>query len=199
MRLPWDEYFMSIAGLVSNRATCDRKHVGCVMVDPAKQVIATGYNGSPPGKPHCDDVGHELVDGHCVRTVHAEANAIAQVAKNGGSLYGATCFSTTIPCYDCAKLLMSAGIREVVFHEFYQSRYNFSDKVSAFLVDGGVKIRRLAGERIEEIMATVQNLGGAGVGEVEAEPDHSSDSNHPSDAERSAVELPSEDGSKLES
>lgn len=198
MRLPWDEYFMSMAGLVSNRATCDRKHVGCVMVDAARHVIATGYNGSPPGKPHCDDAGHEIVDGHCVRTVHAEANAIAQAAKNGRSVYGATCFSNVIPCYDCAKLMMSAGIREVVFFEFYQSRYDFSDKVSSFLVEGGVKIRHLAGDRIKEIMSLVQNLGGADVREVEAEPNHSADSNHPGDVERSSVKLPSSDGSGLE-
>ena len=84
-RLPWDEYFMQIAVQVSTRSTCDRKHVGAVIVRD-KTILSTGYNGSVRGMPHCDDVGHMMEDGHCVATVHAEANAIIQAAKNGTAI-----------------------------------------------------------------------------------------------------------------
>ena len=81
-RVSWEKYFMNIATEVATRSTCDRKHVGAVIVRE-KTILSTGYNGSIKGLPHCDEAGHEMVDGHCVRTTHAEANAIVQAAKNG--------------------------------------------------------------------------------------------------------------------
>lgn len=140
MRPNWDDYFMEIGKVVASRATCDRKHVGAVVVSPDHQILSTGYNGSPPGAPHCDDAGHELVDGHCVRTVHAEANAVAQAARNGVPIQGATIYTTASPCYDCAKLVTNAGIRKVVFDEQYDSRYGMSGKVSEFLLACGVTV-----------------------------------------------------------
>ncbi len=128
IRPSWDEYFMNIAEQVATRATCDRKHVGAVIVRD-KVILSTGYNGSPRGMAHCDEVGHEIIEGHCVRTVHAEANAIAQAAKNGVSIEGATIYTTSSPCYDCFKLLINAGIKRVVYKEFYSSRYGMSKMV----------------------------------------------------------------------
>ena len=92
-RANWSEYFMAIAKQVSTRSTCDRKHVGAVIVRD-KVILSTGYNGSLRGAPHCDDVGHDMENGHCVRTMHAEANAVAQAAKNGVNInnYGNLCY-----------------------------------------------------------------------------------------------------------
>jgi dCMP deaminase len=139
-RPDWDEYFMEIGKVVATRATCDRKHVGAVVVSQEHQILSTGYNGPPPGAEHCDDVGHQLVDGHCVRTVHAEANAIAQAAKNGVVLRWATIYTTASPCYDCAKLIANTGIKKVVFDEQYDSRYGMSGKVTEFLIACGVTV-----------------------------------------------------------
>ena len=102
-RVSWKTYFMNIAEEVATRSTCDRKHVGAVIVRD-KTILSTGYNGSIKGLKHCDDSGHEIVDGHCVRTTHAEANAIVQAAKNGVSINGSNgseIFVTASPCYNC--------------------------------------------------------------------------------------------------
>jgi len=144
-RPSWDEYFMNIAKQVATRATCDRKHVGAIIVKE-KIILSTGYNGSPRGMAHCDDVGHEIVDGHCVRTVHAEANAIAQAAKNGVSIDGGTLYITASPCYDCFKLLINAGIKRVVYGEFYSSRYGMSKKVLKLAAKAGVWMSYLGDE-----------------------------------------------------
>lgn len=126
MRSSWEEYFINLAKLVATRATCDRLHVGCVLVKD-KRVIATGYNGSPPGLDHCDDVGHLMVNNHCERTVHAEANAIAQCSAHGVSTKNAVCFLTHTPCRTCAKLLYTAGIREVfIAHKYGDDGYQKS-------------------------------------------------------------------------
>lgn len=118
-RAPWPRYFMDIAQQVATRATCDRKHVGCVLV-LNNSILATGYNGSIRGLPHCDEVGHMMEEGHCVRTVHAEANAIAQAARNGVRLEGATAYTTASPCWLCFRQLVNAGIVSIVFDEFYR-------------------------------------------------------------------------------
>lgn len=118
-RADWDSYFMGIARQVATRSTCDRKHVGAVVV-VERRILTTGYNGSIRGLPHCDDVGHLMVDGHCVRTVHAEANAIVQAAQNGVRLHGSTIYVTASPCFNCFKLIAAAGISRIVFGEFYR-------------------------------------------------------------------------------
>jgi len=97
VRASWDDYFMNIAREVSTRSTCDRKFVGSVIVRD-KSILATGYNGSIRGLPHCDEEGHLMEDGHCVRTVHAEANAIVQAARHGARIDGATIYVTASPC-----------------------------------------------------------------------------------------------------
>ncbi len=118
-RASWDEYFMAIGRVVASRSTCDRKHVGAVMVRD-RIILATGYNGSIRGLPHCDEAGHMMEDGHCVRTVHAEANSIVQAARNGVRLEGADIYVTASPCFGCFKLVANAGVRRIVFGEFYR-------------------------------------------------------------------------------
>ena len=118
-RASWDEYFMGLALQAATRATCDRKHVGAVIVRD-KTILSTGYNGSIRGLPHCDDVGHMMDNGHCIATVHAEANAIIQAAKNGTAINNADIYITASPCWNCFKLIINSGIKRIVFLEFYR-------------------------------------------------------------------------------
>jgi dCMP deaminase len=133
-RADWDDYFMSIAAQVATRSTCDRKHVGAVIVRD-KMILATGYNGSLRGIEHCDDVGHLMEDGHCVRTVHAEANAIVQAARNGMRTDAASIYVTASPCFACFKLIANAGIGRIVFGEFYRDEriFSFSERLGMVL------------------------------------------------------------------
>ena len=120
-RPSWDEYFMAIARIAATRANCDRLHAGAVLVKD-KRIIATGYNGAPQGLPICDDVGHLMEDGHCVRTIHAEHNVLLQVARlQGSSTEGSTLYATYSPCVHCAKYLVAAGIKRVVFGQVYRN------------------------------------------------------------------------------
>lgn len=118
-RSDWDTYFMDIARQVATRATCDRKHVGAVLVRN-RTILSTGYNGSIRGLPHCDEAGHMMENGHCVATIHAEANAILQAARNGVSIEGADIYTTASPCWPCFKLIANTGCKRIVFGEFYR-------------------------------------------------------------------------------
>lgn len=124
LRPSWDDYFMQIARDVSTRATCNRRLVGSVVV-LEKRILTTGYNGAPHGLPHCTDegVGCKIQDGHCIRTLHAEQNAIVQGAHNGVSLRGATLYVTCQPCNNCAKMIINAGIVKVVFDGDYPDEF----------------------------------------------------------------------------
>ena len=124
-RVTWDQYFMDIARVVATRSTCDRKHVGA-LIERDRLILATGYNGSIRGLPHCDDVGHLMEDGHCVRTVHAEANAIVQAARCGVRVAGASIYVTASPCFGCFKLIANAGMKRIVFGEFYRDERIFA-------------------------------------------------------------------------
>ena len=110
---------MSIARQAASRSTCDRKFVGAVIVRD-RTILSTGYNGSIRGMPHCDEVGHDLENSHCVATIHAEANAILQAAKNGVNISGSEIYTTASPCWNCFKLIANAGIRRIYFGEFYR-------------------------------------------------------------------------------
>jgi dCMP deaminase len=123
-RASWDEYFMDIALVVATRSTCPRKHVGSVIVRD-KTILSTGYNGSVRGLAHCDEAGHMMEDGHCVRTIHAEINAIIQAAKNGARIEGASIYVTASPCWHCFKAICNAGIKRIVFGEFYRDERIF--------------------------------------------------------------------------
>lgn len=136
-RPPWDEYFLKVAMLVSERATCPRMHCGCVLVKD-KRILSTGYNGSIPGDAHCEDVGCYVVDNHCIRTIHAEINAITQCSLHGISTRGAIAYITNMPCTNCAKALIAAGIVEIVtFSDYHDTR------AEEFFEKAGVKIKRL--------------------------------------------------------
>ncbi len=117
-RPSWDEYFMSIAFQVATRSTCDRAHVGAIIVKD-RRILTTGYNGAPMGLPHCDEVGHLMIGGHCVRTLHAEQNAIIQAALHGVSVRGGTIYVTHQPCLTCAKMIINAGLVRVVYAGHY--------------------------------------------------------------------------------
>lgn len=126
-RPSWDEYFITIVDAVAARATCDRGKSGAVIVKD-KQILSTGYVGAPKGLPHCDETGHLMMkrvneDGslsdHCVRTTHAEQNAIVQAAANGTAIKGATIYCTMEPCMVCAKMIINAGIKRVVCKRMY--------------------------------------------------------------------------------
>lgn len=136
-RASWDEYFMRIATDVASRATCDRKHVGAVIVRE-KCILATGYNGSIRGLSHCDDEGHLMEDGHCVRTIHAEANAIIQAARNGVRIEGATIYVTASPCWGCFKMIANAGLARIVFGEFYRD-----ERIFRFATQLGIELAPL--------------------------------------------------------
>lgn len=129
IRPSWDEYFMEVANTIAKRATCDRGRSGCVIARN-KQILVTGYVGSPTNLPHCDDVGHLLkkvthedgtVTTHCMRTVHAEQNAICQAAKLGIALEGGTIYCRMTPCRTCAMLIINCGIVRVVCEHRYHS------------------------------------------------------------------------------
>jgi dCMP deaminase len=128
-RPTWDQYFIGLIDQVGTRATCDRGKSGCIVVKN-KRILCTGYVGSPPGLPHCDDEGHLLkkviddegnISQHCVRTIHAEQNAICQAAKYGLSLDGTTLYCTMEPCRTCAMLIISVGIKKVVAKRRYHA------------------------------------------------------------------------------
>ncbi len=134
-RISWDEYFMELMDTVAKRATCDRGRSGCLIVRD-RRIVSTGYVGSPPGLPHCDDVGHlmkEVIDedgtvrNHCVRTIHAEQNAICQAARYGISLEGTTLYCKMEPCRVCAMLIISSGIKKVVAKKKYHAAQETRD------------------------------------------------------------------------
>lgn len=138
-------YYLDIAEAVSRRATCDRKHVGAVIVNANDDIISTGFNGSPKGLPHCDDIGHELVeiDGResCVRTLHAESNAIDRATKEG--MRGSTLYVTVTPCYGCAKRIVNAGIVAIYYDEHYDSQK--TELTLALFQRAGIDVRHYGG------------------------------------------------------
>jgi dCMP deaminase len=146
-RASWDEYFVRIALDVASRSTCDRKHVGAVIVRD-RNILSTGYNGSIAGMPHCDDVGHLMENGHCVATIHAECNAIIQAAKHGVSIDGASIYTTASPCWGCFKLIVNAGMRRICFGEFYRDEriFEVAGRLGVELIDLSSVLARIRGE-----------------------------------------------------
>jgi len=119
------EWLMRMTAVVSMRGTCERAQVGAIIAREGR-VISTGYVGSPSGLAHCSEVGCEIgSDSGCIRTVHAEANAIAFAAKAGTSTDGAELYCTHLPCLQCSKLIINAGIRRIVYDLPYRDRSGF--------------------------------------------------------------------------
>jgi dCMP deaminase len=152
-RPSWDEYFLGLVSEVASRATCDRGRSGCLVVLD-KRIVCTGYVGSPPGALHCDEVGHLMrkvmdddgnVRQHCVRTLHAEQNAICQAARHGISLKGATLYCSMEPCRTCAMLIVSVGVTRIVarrkYHAGQESREILSSAgVELVVVEDAVEV-----------------------------------------------------------
>ena len=138
-RVSWHRYFMNLAIQAATRSTCPRKHVGAIIVRD-RTVLSTGYNGSVRGGEHCDDAGCMMEDGHCVRTVHAEANALVQAARNGVRTGGAEIYVTASPCFSCFKLIANAGIRRIYYGEFYRDErvLQLARELGVELVDLGL-------------------------------------------------------------
>ena len=143
IRPTWDEYFMEVVRAISKRATCDRGRSGCVIARN-HQILVTGYVGSPLGFPHCDDVGHQMkqtihedgsVTQHCVRTVHAEQNAICQAARQGISIDGATLYCKMTPCRVCAMLIINCGIKRVYCEKRYHAGAESEEMFKQALVE----------------------------------------------------------------
>lgn len=145
-RPSWDDYFMQIAKTVSSRATCRRRSVGAVVVRD-RRILTTGYNGAPRGVPHCEEWGCDITQ-RCQLAAHAEQNAIAQAALNGVSCEGATLYVTCQPCTSCAKLLINAGIKRVVFEGDYPD-----DLARELFWVAGVELCRYVEGRLEVVKA----------------------------------------------
>lgn len=149
-RPSWDEYFIEIAKVVGTRGTCDRGRNGAVLVKN-KRILTTGYAGAPAGLPHCDEAGHMMAETtdsngnksrHCIRTTHAEQNAITQAALHGVSTDGATMYTKFVPCFACAKMIINAGIERVVAEKDYHD----SNLTKEFFKQAGVKLVILTNE-----------------------------------------------------
>lgn len=134
-RATWQEYFMNIAKIVSERSTCDRAYVGCVLVNKDNRIVSTGYNGSISGNPQCDEVGHTMRDGHCIATIHAEMNALLYCAKEGISVKNSICYVTHFPCLNCTKALIQAGVSKI----YYENGYRIDDYAIELLENNGIE------------------------------------------------------------
>ena len=150
MRPSWDDYFLDMIETVATRATCDRGRSGCIIVRD-KRIISTGYVGSPSGLDHCDDVGHlmkQVIDDdgttrqHCMRTIHAEQNAICQAARHGISLEGSTLYCKMEPCRVCAMLIISCGIKTVIA----KAKYHAAQETREMFQRAGVKLQVIENE-----------------------------------------------------
>jgi dCMP deaminase len=138
-RVSWERYFMNLAVQAATRSTCPRKHVGAIIVRD-KTVLSTGYNGSIRGGSHCTEVGCLMDNSHCIRTVHAEANALVQAACHGIRLEGAQIYVTASPCFNCFKLIANAGVRTIYYGEFYRDErvHDFARELGIRMVHLGI-------------------------------------------------------------
>lgn len=135
-RPSWDAYFLAIAAAVGERSTCRRRRVGALLVRD-RRILVTGFNGAVRGQPHCLDVGCDMHDGHCVRAVHAEVNAVIQAALHGVSTAESTLYCTSQPCHGCTKVLLNAGVIGVVYADPYDD-----ERADALWAAAGVVPRR---------------------------------------------------------
>lgn len=155
----WDAFWFVEAIFYSTRGTCDRLRTACVIVRD-KQVIGAGYNGSPHGMPHCDDVDHLMIDGHCLRTLHAEANAILHADYT--RLSGSTAYVLNTPCFHCAKLLVGAGVSQVFYLAPYANSHG-QEQLSTLSKDSGVEFTQVdldPQQLIDQAMARLRDKGG---------------------------------------
>lgn len=133
MRPSWDVYFMEMAHLVARRGTCERLQVGAVLINKDRRVVATGYNGAPRGMAHCPGQDQCVVQingrASCARALHAESNAIDDAGRNARDC---TLYLTHLPCFDCAKRIVNAGVVEVVYGAEYTGGRSYPSAMSLF-------------------------------------------------------------------
>ena len=144
-RPSWDEYYIGLMHEIGKRGTCDRGMSGCI-ITRENRILTTGYVGAPPKMPHCDEAGHLIrkvleddgqIRQHCVRTVHAEQNAISQAARHGISIRGATLYCTMEPCLTCAMLIIAVGIERVVAYK----KYHAAQMTRSLFADAGIELQ----------------------------------------------------------
>lgn len=144
-RPSWDNYFANLAQHVAQRSTCTRKKVGAIIVRD-RNILSTGYNGSIRKHPHCSEVGCLVENNHCIRTVHAEANAIVQAAKHGINIDESTIYTTASPCWYCFKLLANSGIKRICFSELYRD-----DRIVEYAKTSGIELVDLTNVEHEDV------------------------------------------------
>jgi dCMP deaminase len=155
MRPDFDIYAMRIAYIAAMRATCPRRSVGAVIMDREHRIVATGYNGSARKQESCNEVGCQIVDGHCVRTLHAESNCLDFAGRFAA---GCTLYGTVTPCWDCAKRIVNSGLDRVVYDEHYESRYGKSMDVPDFLDRAGLEVTRLDAALMARFKAAIKDI-----------------------------------------
>lgn len=133
----WDEFYFEIAFVYATRGTCNRLRTACIIVDENHMLVGAGYNGSVPGTPHCDEVGHLMVDGHCVRTLHGEENAILHCTKD--DLSGATAYILGTPCIDCLKKFLTKGVKIIKYAGKY-SNAKGKEAIDALALEAGAEL-----------------------------------------------------------
>lgn len=161
VRPTWDEFWFTLALFYSTRGTCDRLKAACLLVDKDKRLIGAGYNGSLPGDPHCDEVGHLMVEGHCIRTLHAEVNAIIHSV---GDLEGATAYVLGTPCIDCVKKLLSKKVKRILFTRAYDNQARGGQYIFELAKNQGAEIRQVDinfPELLQKKFAILEGPGGA--------------------------------------
>lgn len=171
-RISWDQYFMAQSHLLSLRSTCTRLMVGATIVRD-KRIIAGGYNGSISGDVHCIDDGCYVVDNHCVRTIHAEVNALLQCAKFGVPTEGAEIYVTHFPCLNCCKAIIQSGIKNV----YYANDYKNNPYAVELFTNAGVTVKQVeleemildlkSSEKLAFTAELLQKLADAGVSDEE--------------------------------
>ena len=140
VRPAWDEFWFTMALFYSTRGTCDRLKAACILVDKNNRLVGAGYNGSLPGDAHCDEAGHMLVDGHCIRTLHAEVNAIMHSV---GDLEGATAYVLGTPCIDCVKKLLTKKVKNIFFTREYDNHARGGNYIFDLAKNQGAEIRQV--------------------------------------------------------
>jgi dCMP deaminase len=164
-RPSWEEFWFTLALFYSTRGTCDRLKAACLLIDKNNRLVGAGYNGSLPGQPHCDDVGHLMVEGHCVRTLHAEVNAIMHSV---GDLEGATAYVLGTPCIDCVKKLLAKNVKKIYFTRDYDNQARGGEYVFQLVKDAGAEMKKVDIDFLQVIgreKAILTSPGGAFFGQ----------------------------------
>ncbi len=147
-RPDWDQYFLDLAIAAAKRATCDRAQVGCILVKN-NRIISTGYNASIAGHAHCDDAGHIIADGSCIRAAHAEENAVATAARFGTAIDDCTAYVTHFPCWRCFRILANSGTKRIVFLNFKQN--NLSQPIFEQFLASNIAIENSEGQTLTDL------------------------------------------------